>query len=68
MNRRQIPACICLTLLTFLIFPVTSTAQELKVRVKVEKANIRLKPNMDSQIVTQAVLGTVFTVLDTTGQ
>jgi uncharacterized protein YgiM (DUF1202 family) len=68
MNRRQIPAYIFLILLTFLIFPVKSTAQELKVRVKVEKANIRLRPSMDSQIVTQVVLGTIFTVLDTTGQ
>ncbi len=68
MNRRNKQAYSCLALMILLIFPIKSIAQELRIKVKVEKANIRLKPSMDSPIVTQAGAGTEFAVLETAGQ
>ena len=54
---------VCMTIVflsILLLWPGLSTAQKVKVRVILENANIRLKPDISSMIITGVSLGAVF--------
>lgn len=51
-----------------LTFPSEGISENVKLRVTVERANIRLKPSLESTIVSRAPLGAVFENAEKTGE
>jgi hypothetical protein len=53
---------LCFAILFFLVFllgPQTGYAEEIELQVIVQKANVRAKPDIESEIITQVSLGTI---------
>ncbi len=65
MNFRSINLIVVLTCFTLSMLALTAEGAEMKVKVKVEKAQIRLKPSSESTVVGEAPLGAV---LETKGK
>lgn len=68
MNHRRSWKVSCLILMTLFSLSGWGAAQQLKLRVKAESANIRLKADFKSQVLIIASKGAVFDVLEQTGQ
>lgn len=68
MNHRRSWKVSCLILMTLFSLSGWGAAQQLKLRVKAESANIRLKADIKSQVLIIASKGAVFDVLEQTGQ
>jgi len=68
MNHRRSWKVSCLILITLFSLSGWGTAQQLKLKVIAENANIRLKADIKSQVLIIAPKGAVFDVLEQTGQ
>ncbi len=55
-------AFLCLTLLLIVFLTTDSYAQNMKIRVVVDNANVRLKPDLQGEIIKNPPLGSVFEV------
>ena len=68
MNQRRFRGLLCLLLMTFFSLSGLGASQQTQVRVKAETASIRLKPDVESQVLGSAPRGAVFDVQDQTGE
>ena len=61
-DKFNVKALVGLIIASILIFPSINYAQKKKIRVAVKNASIRLKPDMESEIIYNPPLGSVFEV------
>lgn len=59
---------MCLILISLLILPTMANAQKQKIRVVVENASIRIKPDIQSDVIRKPPVGTVFEVESKEGE
>ena len=61
-KRFGLKVSMCLILALVIVFTADSYAEELKIRVVVENANVRLKPDLQGEIIKNPPLGSIFEV------
>ena len=58
----RLKVVICLILAAVIVFTADAYAEKLKIRVVVDSARIRLKPDLQGEIIKNPPLGSVFEV------